>query len=293
MQKAIPFATTAKALLIAHHCKDMSLHQRGQFWIDFLGEKNWHDIQPEDLEAGLAKLMNQGKKIVRKGTPELAHRPFAPATINKYLVGYASLCKLARQRYILPRTHVPASRFVEKQEVNNSRFIQITKEEILDLIKVAHLARWHKLPAIIAVAVSSGLRLGNLKALRWMDVDFDRKSITIPMTKNGSPQTSALSSLAIKELKEIQRSHHEPTDLVFGKYNFQRSFRTAVEDSGLEHKLTCFHLLRHCCASLMAQADVTQDKIMKQMGHRTPSMTSRYTHLSNQALVEAVDRTWS
>lgn len=316
MSEPRPFAQTAHALLLSYKKslddyrqalksqsntppkapkgKDVSLFQRGMFWVAHLGDKDWNAITPEDLESGLAKLMTAGRQVVCKGRKvEHTDEPIAPATLNKYLIAYASMTKMAKERYLLPRTHVSASRFVTKQPENNGRYLDITKEEIEDLIKVAHLARWKPLAAIIAVAATSGLRKGNLQQLRWRDVDLEKCTVTVAMTKNGLPHTSAISPLAVKELCALKRSHYGPNDLIFGAHHFDRAFQRAVQDAGLESKVTCFHLLRHACASLLAKSGAQDSAIMAVMGHKTPSMTRRYAHLRSETLIAAVANAWS
>ena len=307
---SVMFAETASRLLKAkmsrdeksHKPKDKTFEQRCLFWIEFLGNIPWEEITHRNLQEGLAFLQNRGKaKVVNlksgdkviKTTVTYTGEEYAPATINKYLITYASLVKLAKERYLLDATHLSVTRFVQKQPENNGRHLDITKEEIETLVNVAHLARWKPLPAIIAVASSSGLRLGNLKQLRWRDVDLERGTATVWMTKNGLPHTSALSGLALKELNALKRATYKDDDLIFGKHNFTRAYQRACEDAGLDHKLTCFHLLRHACASLLAKAQVSESVAMAVMGHKTPSMTRRYTHLSNQTLVDSVARAWS
>ena len=295
------FGDTATKLIAAYKGPDHSFVTRSKFWIEQLGNKPWGDITPEDIERALGFYMAAGKsKVIRSGKPPNVTRrvvstgePLAPATINKLLMAFPSLTKMAKERYLLPRSYQSPTKFVTKQREDNARYIEITKDEIDRLILVAGLARWKPLPAIIATAASTGLRLGNLRKLKWSDINFERKLISVPTSKNGSAYSCALSPSALEQLQKLKRAHHQPSDLVFGKHHFVRSYKSAVKDAGLGHKLTCFHLLRHVAASLLSQANANEATVMAQLGQKSPSMARRYSHLSNQHLIDAVSRAWS
>jgi integrase len=292
------FADSAMGLICSYKGKDHSFVTRAKFWVEHIGpEPSWEQITASHIEEGLAKYIQQGKtKVVRKGDQRLlvpTGEPLAPSSVNKLLMGFASLVKMAKARYILPKTYISPSTLVTKQKEGDGRYLEITKQEIERLVAVAYLARWKPLPALIATAASSGLRLGNLRALRWSNINFEGMLVSVPTSKNGTPYSCALSPLAIAELTKLKRATYQPEDLVFGNHYFVKSFKSAVKDAGLEHKLTCFHLLRHCAASLLAQAGFGEITIMSQLNQKQSSMARRYSHLSNQNLVSAVGKAWA
>ena len=142
-------------------------------------------------------------------------------------------------------------------------------------------ARWRKLPALILVAFHTGLRIGNLMALRWGDVGFDARTVSVAKTKNGQPMVSALSERALLELKKIPGQH--PEALVFAgrtgrAFHFRRLWERVCTEAGLPGRN--FHQLRHGCGSALAQAGVGQAQIMAVLGHRTLSASARYMHHS-------------
>jgi integrase len=243
--------------------------------------------------------MAQGKcKVVRTG--EGKERAIVPTgvphsggTINKIIMAFATLCKLAKKEYgILPKTYVSPTKYVEKQKEGKGRFLDISKTEIETLVKVAGLSRWRPLAAFIAVASSSGLRLGNMRALTWSNINLERGSITVQTSKNGEPYTCAISSLAVAELNKLKRPFHTPKDVIFGERYFKKAFMTAVEDAGLSDKITCIHHLRHACASLLCASGANETLVMKQMNQKTSAMVRRYSHLNSSHLIDAVGRAW-
>lgn len=110
-----------------------------------LGNKPWFDITTEDIERALAIYMAAGKsKVIRSGKPPNVTRrvvstgePLAAATINKLLMAFPSLVKMAKERYLLPCSYQSRTKFVTKQREDNARYNKITKKEIDRLILIA------------------------------------------------------------------------------------------------------------------------------------------------------------
>jgi integrase len=299
MDKAL-FGTRATQLVAKYEAtggKDHSFPQRARFWIAFIGDKPWLDITPEDIERGLSQYINTGKqKVLRNGDKRMVVATGAPhsgATINKLIMAFATLCKLAKKEYgIVPKTYISPTKYVEKQKNGPGRTLDITKEEIERLVLTAGLARWRLLAAFIAVAASSGLRLGNMRALTWSNINLERGTITVQTSKNGEPYTCAISSLAVSELRKIKKAFHKPSDIVFGNRYFKKSFDSAVADAGLSDKITCVHHLRHACASMLCASGANETLVMKQMNQKTSAMVRRYSHLNATHLIDAVGRAW-
>ena len=158
----------------------------------------------------------------------------------------------------------------------------------------------------------TGLRRGELLALRWLDVDFDRKRMTIrgaleqtvefgtrvkePKTKSGK-RTIGLPDIVVETLREHRRRQLEmrlalglgkPSEdaLVFPAPGTERLWSPDVfsglwKDVETELGLgISFHSLRHTHASQLIAADVPITEIAHRLGHQSPSTTlSIYAHL--------------
>ena len=164
-------------------------------------------------------------------------------------------------------------------------------------------------PAI--VALHTGMRRGELLALRWPDVDLDRKLIKVraaleqtaehgirfkqPKTASGVRSIS-LPDIVVETLSEHRRQQLEmrlalglgkpPRDaLVFPSPGTERpwgpdSFSAAWGDLGLD---VSFHGLRHTHASMLIAAKVPITEIAKRLGHASPATTlSIYAHMFEQ-----------
>lgn len=261
---------------------DKATLARLRFWSEQFGTKDLADISPDDVDAALVALAERGRlQPLRNQPTQATGKPLSGATINRYITQLGSLYRYARRLRLLPRAHVPPTKGVEKSPElpNAERYLR--PEEVDRLIKVARLLdrRWGRLPALITLAFHTGLRVGNLLALRWRDVDLDAGTVKVAKTKNGRPIVSPLSSQARAELAALP--DQDPDRLVFegrtGRaYNFRRLWATVCTEAGLPGRN--FHQLRHGCGSAMAQAGIGQAQIMAIMGHRTLSASARYMH---------------
>jgi integrase len=154
--------------------------------------------------------------------------------------------------------------------------------------------------AAVIVAAFAGLRLGELVALRWRDVDFEASRIRVQrglvMGEVTSPKSRKGRSLPMSEqvaqaLARLgQRERYTgPDDLVFaghdGSYidgsaltrRYKRA-RDAVRASDAAVPALRWHDLRHTFGSLCAAAGVDVVSIQSWMGHSSIRTTQRYMH---------------
>ena len=178
------------------------------------------------------------------------------------------------------------------------------------------------LEALYILAVSTGLRQGELLALKWSDVDLDASRLQIRRTvqrvvgegiKEGEPKSAsgrrsvALTPMATSALRQHRASQLEqrmaaPTwadlDLMFtnavGRYiepgNLtRRSFRPLLRRAGVPQLR--FHDLRHTSATLLLAEGVHPKIVQEMLGHSTVQLTlDRYSHVSPNLQVAAADR---
>ena len=186
---------------------------------------------------------------------------------------------------------------VKAPKTDNRRLRFLTREEAAKLLE--HLAkRSPELHAISLVSLHCGLRAGEVFSLMWSDVDLDRETLTLRDTKNGRTRIAYMTG-QVRELLAA-RTKGGPGDAVFpGRGGVRRSyvsnaFERAVKDLGFNEGITdsrqkvVFHSLRHTFASWLVEQGTDLYSVKELMGHRTLSMTERYSHLSPDSLRRAV-----
>ena len=179
----------------------------------------------------------------------------------------------------------------------------------------------HRLEALFSLALATGMRLGELLALTWDDVDFDKKQISIsksagrirnqetmkteiivggPKSKSGYRNIAMLSAavtilekhhtLQQEELK-LAGSAYNKLNLVFcstvGGYIEPRRINTTLDKvlnkAGVDH--INFHALRHTFATRALESGIPAKVIQEMLGHADVSLTlNRYTHLLKETM---------
>jgi integrase len=210
-------------------------------------------------------------------------------TINKRLQQFGAIFRRAQRVYGLASNPVAE---VERQPQRHSGDF-----DVLDPGEVELLAANAANPqdaAIFTVAAFTGLRLGELLALRWSDVDWTlhvihvRRSFTRGAEgppKSGRVRSVPLVDQAAAALDRLSRRTRwtTDTDLVFvnavgdhlERSTLRRRFVAALERSGL--KRMRFHDLRHTFGTLAVQAFPLTD-VKAYLGHANVATTMVYVH---------------
>ncbi len=208
----------------------------------------------------------------------------APATINKELGVVRHAFNIGIREWEWCREN-PMQR-VAMEKVNNARDRWLTLKEQEQLLAAA--AAW--LREIILFALHTGMRRGEILALKWQDVDLERGVLVVMKSKNNERRTIPLNVQMFELLVEKQPKVIEPGALVFTSSrgtklngrNLMRAFYGALENAKIAD--FTFHDLRHTFATRLVQEGVDLYKVQRLLGHKTPSMTQRYAHHCPESL---------
>ena len=141
---------------------------------------------------------------------------------------------------------------------------------------------------IIRVALASGMRRGEILAIKKTDIDFRGKVLLITETKNGFSRHIPLTKNALEILKAAIRS--TPQDRLFPVT--PNAFRLAWEHvrarAGLDD--LHFHDLRHEAISRFFEIGLTTPEVASISGHRDARMLFRYAHAERQSVLRKLDR---
>ena len=138
--------------------------------------------------------------------------------------------------------------------------------------------------------------------LRWQDIEFEKRRWKLEHNKSGKTQYKPLSEASIQlslqvydkaqKQKTALNESVQPSDWVFanpktGKpfVSIFRAWSTARLQAGLEDVRV--HDLRHNFASQLVNAGRSLYEVQKLLGHADATTTQRYTHLSQERLLEA------
>lgn len=255
-----------------------------------------------------------GKKVVKTRQVEV---PLSPRAVNLIHFLIQSALEQARKNNMVVRN---VAKNCERYKDEKKEVKPLTQEGAEALLKAL---KDHRLFAAVFLDLSTGLRRGELLALRWANVDLEEGNIRITenlvRVKGGSkvhnPKTkSSIRTINLPErvtealkvhkarqeeerakAEEKKEASYQDNGLVFcqpnGKRiqprNFQRMFEGWARKAGLP-KGTRLHDLRHTFVTNMFAAGVDIKTVQSFTGHSdTRVLTEVYAHAINEAQKKA------
>ena len=211
-----------------------------------------------------------------------------PATVNRLVATLKHMFSKAVEWDMVEEATLKRIRKAKLLEENNRRLRYLSKEQCQRLIDVCDK---HLRPIVIC-ALNTGMRKGEILKLRWDNVDLKHGFILLELTKNGERREIPINNTVKQALMSVTRRVDVPYvffDPTTGKpyQDIKRSFNTACRRAKIRDFR--FHDLRHTFAShlVMAGWDITTVKEL--LGHKTLTMTLRYSHLAPSHKVKALE----
>jgi integrase len=208
----------------------------------------------------------------------------APGTVAKEMVTLKHALRLAVEWELL---HENPANGMKLPSIPEGRTRYLSPAELKAAL--AEAPDWMR--PILALAAFTGMRRGELLALRWIDIDLENRRAYLHDTKYGTLGIVALNKLALRVLESLPAS--SPEQLVFANVDAQK---LSVYTQRLFRRLgihkASFHSLRHTTASWLVMQGVDLYVVGQILRHKSPRMTQRYAHLSPQyvaAKLETLD----
>ena len=139
---------------------------------------------------------------------------------------------------------------------------------------------------VILIAYRHGLRVSELVALRWDQIDLKQGVLHVNRLKNGTPSNHPIRGPEIRALRRLLREYPE-TPYVFVTERkgplTASTVRKMVARAGREAKLPFPihpHMLRHACGYKLANDGHDTRAIQQYLGHKNITHTVRYTELA-------------
>lgn len=251
--------------------------------IPFFGEMKLEDINEREVDEFKALKKEEGS---------------SPKTINNILgVLGISLTSAVRWKYI---TAVPQLKLFRVPKVQIETISN--QSELLLLNDTSDPV----LNTMIVIALQTGMRVGEILALRWMDVDLERRDIVVnasmniiyerASTKNKKVRTIPIREVLFYKLYLFQasatsrecvylfdRGDGEPISMHAAK----RGLKAVVRRLGITENVG-WHKMRHTFATNFANSGQSLRTLQEILGHSSLEMTERYSHVGADAKREAM-----
>ena len=265
------------------------------YWVSVFGDNSLDTITP-------ARISKQRDKLLSEDTHNFTTPPTGDpikdanrvkskrtgSTVNRYLASLSS-CLNYGVKTLQWIERNPCEK-IEKPKESKGRVRFLSDDERVALLKACEL---HKdLYLAVVLALSTGARQSEVMTLRYSQIDFNRKIITLHDTKNGDKRALPLVGSAFTLLQERAKVRDLIDDRLFPPtrlakksncLDLRQPWHKALKAANI--KDFHWHDLRHTAASYMAMSGVSLVEISKILGHRTMQMVSRYSHLSEGHIV--------
>ncbi len=235
-------------------------------------------------------------KLIREPT-RLGKRR-SPATVTRYLAALSHAFTVARKEWQWTETNPVSAVTAPKEPRGRVRFLSDDERE--RLLKACRQSTTAELYPIVVLALSTGMRSGEILSLTWDQVDLQAGRITLEQTKNGERRMVPLVGHAAELLREREKVRRPETGLLFPSkrkpkpnkpvkpISIRNVWIAALEEARIEDFR--FHDLRHSAASYMLMNGASIGELAEVLGHKTLQMVKRYSHLSESHTRGIVER---
>ncbi len=252
---------------------------------------------------GIVRLSNLHRRDVQRLVDSLVGSGLSGSRVRGVVMPLRAVCRRAIRNDALT---VNPTANLELPAAAGTRDRVATAEEaevLLGLLPEADRALW-------ATAIYAGLRRGELRALRWEDVDDAVSVIHVrrgwdevegeiePKSRKGTRRVPVVAALRLLLLEHKARTGRRGSELVFGRTGAEPFTPTHVRKRALgawaaaavgafltgrplpvEVEPIGLHECRHTFVSLMHDAGLPLERIGDYVGHSSAYMTDRYRHL--------------
>lgn len=201
----------------------------------------------------------------------------APNTLRLELAVLSNLFTVASHEWGYEWLDNPTTK-VKLPKLPAGRVRRLSEQE---LAKIVSNSESLLLKNIVSLAVETGMRRSEIATIEGRHINLDKRTLLIPVTKNGEAREVPLSTVALKIFKSLT---YQEADRVFKitAHAITIAFGRACKRSELSD--THFHDLRHEAISRLFEKGLSLAEVATISGHKTWTMLRRYTHLSAEKI---------
>ncbi len=264
-----------------------------QCLIPFLGDVQIGRLTSFDIERYKKHRLAQPIQTRKKLQPGQSIPKNRPATVNRELATLSHLLSKAVEWGWIER---PSGK-IRKLKEDNGRIVFLTSTQAESLLEAAKADQNRQIYLFILIGLRTGMRKGEILAIRREHINLDSRQIYVPKAKAGDrtqPITEDLASFLAEYLETLPNG----TPWLFPSVGAQnghtvdirKAFVRAVITAGLDPKQVVRHTLRHTAITHLVQAGVDLPTVKRISGHKTMAMVERYAHQSGAHISEAMKK---
>lgn len=234
-------------------------------------------------------------QIANEEIADLLHRMrergYASGTTNRVLILLRYIYNLGRKWRVAGMSQNPTLGLSTAPDVQRERFL--SPEETHRLIAAIQTDENRTAAQAILLLLLTGGRRNEITQAKWDYVNWQRRTLLVPLSKSGKPRAIALNAQALDLLRAVPRDPDNPyvfPSPVTGRPSASLFFpwdrirkRAGLVDVRL-------HDLRHSYASFLVNQGISLYVVQGLLGHAHSRTTQRYAHLAHETLLDAAER---
>jgi len=220
----------------------------------------------------------------------MREKGYASGTTNRVLILLRYIYNLGRKWRITGMSQNPTLGLSTAPDVQRDRFLDADETQRL-IVAIGNDENQTAAQAIMLLLLSGGRR-NEITQAKWEYVNWERRTLLVPLSKSGKPRAIALNAQALALLRAIARIEGNPyifPSPVNGKPSASLFFpwdrirkRAGLKDVRL-------HDLRHSYASFLVNQGISLYVVQGLLGHAHSRTTQRYAHLAHETLMDAAE----
>lgn len=265
-----------------------------KIFLPFFGDKELDQLSTRDVEGLIAYLKKQGIKN---------------ATVNRYLQALKCIINYFRKKEYIQKNVVSIVGILP-EEPTEANYLSLEQAKFfLNHVNAKYQRDKRWVYAFYLLALNTGMRIGEILALKWDCVDLLGKRLIVrrsychqtqqirETTKGRKIRHLGINSSLLPELQELWKKRNTDDSLVFcntrnkilNMANFKRDFyQKDLREAGLPW--IKIHELRHTFASHFVMNNGNLYDLQKLLGHTHVRTTERYAHLAPDHLIHQTER---
>ena len=196
-------------------------------------------------------------------------------TLLRHLTVLRHVFEIARKEWGVPIAVNPTID-VRKPKSPLARSRRLEPDEERDLFAACAGCLNPLIEPAARLALHTGMRRGELLGAQWEHFDPTKRTLFIPMTKNGHPRTVPLDAAALAVIDRLPQNDNGPL-LPLSVEALKLAWKRLVKRARISD--LHFHDLRHEAISRFFERGLTVPEVALISGHRDVRMLFRYTHL--------------